>query len=188
MGLPNSIIVKAYFKGSGWNAQCCFCWSWTQVSSMLQFCQTARLSKLKISFLWRGGGGGRQEEYCLSLHTVPTTFMLLSSSLCQSRGSRKAATDASSPTWSPAPAFLGTSAKPSRGLGWKWVLQSDQHCQSAIPATNHSGQRETQNARTLYFPPPGKGLFVPKTHDKLITDCFNSNQLVKKRKWRKRFN
>lgn len=39
-----------------------------------------------------------------------------------------------------------------------------------------------------YFPPLGEGFLVPKTYDRLVTDHFNSNQLVKKRKWRKRIN
>lgn len=54
--------------------------------------------------------------------------------------------------------------------------------QAATPVTHHPGQREIQNASTLYFPPPGEGLFVPKTRDKLVTDHFNSNQLVKQKK------
>lgn len=62
MGLPNPIICKACFKGSGWNAQCCLCCSWTQVSAMLHSCQTPRLSTLKISFIWKGGGGGNAKR------------------------------------------------------------------------------------------------------------------------------
>lgn len=119
---------------------------------------------------WRRGIQGRAlpQPLCplCSLHChVP----------CVKPGEQVGHSSGSSPAWIPAPALLGTTVEPGHGPACYTCHQ---------PFWSHTNTKHTGSLLSTCR----EGLFVPKAHDKLITDRFDSNQLVKKRKWRKRIN